>query len=187
MVQPENPDVPSLLQRVSLGDADAVGELMARYRPLVWSIVRKRVAHDAAEDVVQEVFIQLWKSAARFDPKVASEATFVSTVARRRLVDRQRRDQVRGGTEPLFEGIPDETDEFSQVDTQDEAAWAQEALERIRPEEQRVLRMAISGLSHREIAERTETPLGTVKSHARRGLERVRRLLGEPEEQEAEE
>ena len=49
MTLEKSQDEPGLLQRVSLGDADAVGELMARYRPLVWSIVRKRISHDAAE------------------------------------------------------------------------------------------------------------------------------------------
>ncbi|MCB9915070.1 MAG: sigma-70 family RNA polymerase sigma factor [Planctomycetes bacterium] len=170
---------PGLLQRVAAGDGAAVDELLARYRPLVWSIVRGRVPHDAAEDVVQEVFIQLWKSAERFDPALASEATFVGMIARRRLVDRQRRDDARPSAELLPEDLPQDELPQDAVELRDEAEWAERALERIRPEERAVLRMSLSGLSHREIARRTDTPLGTVKSQARRGLERVRRLLEE--------
>ena len=174
-----------LLQRVALGDVEAVEALLDRYKPLVWSIVRGKVSHDAAEDVVQEVFIQLWRSAERFDPEAGTEATFISTIARRRLVDRQRRDSTRSTEELVPEVLPESPSsraELEQVEIQDEAAWAEQAMEQIRPEERAVLRMSISGLTHREISQQTQTPLGTVKSQARRGLERVRRLLQEDED-----
>ena len=162
----------SPLMLVARGEADAVEEMLTRYRPLVWSIVKNRVPSDIAEDVVQEVFINLWKSAGRFDPSIASEATFVSMIARRRLVDRQRRERARLSPEALPEEVPSDFSDFEAVDTKDEAARAERALADIRPEEQQVLRMSISGMSHSEIARHTRTPLGTVKSHARRGLER---------------
>lgn len=165
------------LQRVARGDAGAVDELLARYRALVWSIVRKRVSPAAAEDVVQEVFIQLWQSAERFDPTRASEAAFVGMIASRRVVDRRRRDEVRGTPEALPEELPEDFSGFAEVEVRDEVARAEQALETLRPEEQRALRLSISGLSHSEIAERIQVPLGTVKSHVRRGLERVRGLL----------
>lgn len=167
----------SALERVARGDAGAVDELLLRYRPLVWSIVRKRVPSAAAEDVVQEVFIQLWKSASRFDPTRSSEAAFVGLVATRRVVDRQRRDELRGATEPLADDLRDDFAGFAEVEVRDEAARAERALAELRPEERRALRLSLSGLSHGEIAERTATPLGTVKSHVRRSLERVRGLL----------
>lgn len=173
---------PSALQRVAQGDPGAIDELLARYRPLVWSIVRDRVPHDVAEDVVQEVFIQLWKSADRFDSSIASEATFVGMIARRRLVDRQRREERRTTPEALPEEVPSDHEGPDPVEVRDEAERAARALARIRPEERRVLRMSISGLSHSEIARRTSQPLGTVKSHARRGLERVRKLLAQEDE-----
>lgn len=178
----EDPSAASLplLQRVARGEARAVECLLDRYRPLVWSIVRGKVPYDAAEDVVQEVFIQLWKSADRFDPASGTEATFISTIAHRRLIDRQRRD-ARRATEALeaeaLPASPQGGEGLRNVELRDEAAWAEGALDHIRPEERAVLRMSISGLTHREIAEQTETPLGTVKSQARRGLERVRKLL----------
>ena len=169
-----------LLVRIARGEAAAVEQLLERYRPFVWSLVRNRVPHDAAEDVVQEVFIHLWKSADRFDPDIASERSFVAMIARRRLTDRLRGESAGFGSEPLLDEPPGgESDELERVEIEDEATWAEQAVNRLRPEEQQVLRMSVSGLTHREIAARTSTPLGTVKSHARRGLERVRRLLGE--------
>lgn len=182
MTQAPSPSSNDLLTRVAGGEAAAVDELLARYRPLVWSIVRGRVPHESAEDVVQEVFIQLWKSAERFDPEKGSEVTFVSTIAHRRLIDRQRSEEVRGGTEPIPESFVAEEQGMAAVETKDEAEHAERALSLLRPEQQEVLRMSISGLSHREIARQTKAPLGTVKSHARRGLERVRRLLEESDE-----
>ncbi len=175
-----NPSSTSLLLSVAKGEPNSVDLFMDKYRPLVWSIVRGRVPNDAAEDVVQEVFIQLWKSAARFDPTRASESTYVGMIARRRLIDRQRRDDARGSAEEIPEELPSDVNPVEAIELTDEAAHAQRALTKIRPEEQEVLRMSISGLSHREIARRTETPLGTVKSHARRGLDRLRKILEEP-------
>jgi RNA polymerase sigma-70 factor (ECF subfamily) len=171
----------SPLQRVAAGDPGAVDELLARYRPLVWSIVRKGVPPSHAEDVVQEVFIHLWKNAARFDPALSSEATFVGMIATRRVIDRRRRDEVRGAPEELSEELPADFAGFAEVEVRDERERAERALSSIRPEEQRILRMSFTGLTHAEIAARTQVPLGTVKSHARRGLERVRNLLARGE------
>lgn len=172
---------PTLLERVARGDRAAVPALLDRYGPLVWSIARRQVEASAAEDLVQEVFIQIWKSAERYDPERASEATFITTIARRRVIDHRR----RVGRRPDVEEIQEDdagTDDgaLEAVELADEARVAAEALEELRPEQRRVLRLAIvEGLTHTQIAEVTSMPLGTVKSHARRGLERVRALLEE--------
>src|SRR5437016_3201627 len=80
-----------LLPRVAAGDAPAVEQCLDRYGGLIWSIALRFSASRAdAEDAVQEVFIDLWKSAARFDRVRAAEATFVAMIARRRLIDRKR-------------------------------------------------------------------------------------------------
>src|SRR5689334_2870619 len=100
---------PSLLARVAAGDAAAVRECIAQYGGLVWSIARRFELSDA-EDAVQEIFLDLWKSAARFDPSIASEATFIAMIARRRLIDRRRTRRRRPTTEQLPEvpSIPDQ-------------------------------------------------------------------------------
>jgi len=170
----------TLLERVAAGDRSAVPALLDQYGPLVWSIARKQVGAAAAEDAVQEVFIEVWKHAGRFDPEVASEATYIATIARRRIIDQRRRIGRRPEVEEIEEQTPTTDDALEEVELVDEARVAQEALARLRPEQREVLKLAIfDGLTHTEIAAKTSLPLGTVKSHARRGLERVRTLLRE--------
>jgi RNA polymerase sigma-70 factor (ECF subfamily) len=172
----------SLLQSVSTGDPDAVRACIDRFGALVWSLSRRfSPSPSDAEDAAQEIFVELWKSAGRFDPTVASEATFVAMIARRRLVDRQRRRQRRLDTEPLPE-LPPAAEEGSSPSGERaaEATLAARAVAQLRPEQQKVLLLATyHGLSHEEIASATGMPLGTVKAHARRGLIKVRELLSD--------
>jgi len=171
----------ALLTRVAGGDPGAVRDCIARYGGLVWSIARRFEGHDA-EDAVQEIFLDLWKSAARFDPRIASEPAFVAMIARRRLIDRRRTQRRRPATETI-DSEPAIADAGRGPDSCAEASQAARALDRLRPEQRRVLVLATHGLSHGEIAERTGMPLGTVKAHARRGLQSIRAaLLGVQEE-----
>lgn len=177
---------PSLLERVAAGDKNAVPALLDRYGPLVWSIASKQVGAEAAEDVAQETFVQIWKSAGRYDPSRASEATFITTIVRRRIIDYRRKVGRRPEVEDLEIESPSEPDAgLEAVDVGDEARIAVEALSQLKPDQQRVLKLAIvEGLTHTQIAGLIKMPLGTVKSHARRGLERVRALLMERREAE---
>src|SRR5262252_1163156 len=94
----------SLLARVGAGDASAVRECLQRFGGLVWSLARRFSSSPSdAEDAVQEIFVDLWRSAKKYDPRAASEATFVAMIARRRLIDRLRSRQ-RRKEEPLGEG-----------------------------------------------------------------------------------
>ena len=89
---------PPILPRVAAGEPTALAECMERYGGLVWSIALRLTGSRAdAEDAIQEIFIDLWKSAARFDGAVASEKAFVAMIARRRLIDRRRRHRESGG------------------------------------------------------------------------------------------
>jgi RNA polymerase sigma factor (sigma-70 family) len=169
------PDL-ALLTRVAGGDPGAVRDCLARYGGLVWSIARRFEGADA-EDAVQEIFLDLWRSAARFDPQIASEPAFIAMIARRRP----------GARPPTTETIASEpaiADHARGPDSCAEASQAARALDRLRPEQRHVLVLATChGLSHGEIAERTGMPLGTVKAHARRGLQSIRAaLLGVQEE-----
>jgi RNA polymerase sigma-70 factor (ECF subfamily) len=129
------------------------------------------------------VFIALWRSAARFDPSKGSETTFVGTIARRRVVDRLRRRMSR----PETEQIPDEVLEADMppvsrsLEINEEAGRARRALETLPEQRRKVLEMAVlEGETHVSIAQSTGIPLGTVKTHVRRGLIRLREMLGEP-------
>lgn len=166
-----------LLQRVAAGDPVAVRACLAEFGGLVWSLAR-RLSPSAsdAEDAVQEIFLDLWKSAARFDPSAASEVTFVAMIARRRLIDRRRRVQRRPVTESMPDISPGANDPRGELCA--EAAMAAKAMATLRPEQKQVLVLAtFHGLSHEEIAAQLGMPLGTVKAHARRGLLRVREVL----------
>lgn len=169
-----------LLPRVARGEADAVQACIARYGPLVWSLA-KRLSRDATalEDLVQEIFIQIWKSAERFDPALASEPTFIALIARRRVIDRQRQVARTPQPEPIEEdSASHEEPGYSDVDMGDEARRAHEVLSRLKPEHRRLILMSVvDGLTHQEIATSTGIPLGTVKSQIRRGLEQTAQAL----------
>jgi RNA polymerase sigma-70 factor (ECF subfamily) len=177
MQAPDRPPAPPpVLGRVAAGDAVAIRECLARYGGLVWSIARRFDQVDA-EDAVQEIFLDLWKSAARFDETVASETAFVAMIARRRLIDRRRMRRRRPTTEQLPD-IPVHVDPAASPATCAEAHQAAKALDALRPEQRQVLVLSTChGLSHGEIAEATGMPLGTVKAHARRGLLSIRAAL----------
>lgn len=176
------PGAPSLLARIAAGDRAAVGECLAQYGGLVWSIAKRFEPADA-EDAVQEIFLDLWKSAGRYDASLGSEATFIATITRRRLIDRRRSRRRRpAATEQINEvGLEDPG---AQPDATADAAKAAKALGQLRPEQRQVLVLSTChGLSHGEIAAQTGMPLGTVKAHARRGLMSIRAaLLGVQEE-----
>lgn len=167
---------PPLLGRVATGDAEAVRQCVERYGDLLWTLARRHSPSDAeAEDAVQEIFLELWKSAARFDAARGAEVTFVAMVARRRLIDR-RRARMRRGEAPLEQAPMPSVAPPQEVAA--EATRVTRALEQLRPEQRNLLWMsAYQGLSHDEIAASTGMPLGTVKAHLRRGLLRLRELF----------
>jgi RNA polymerase sigma-70 factor (ECF subfamily) len=169
-----------LLPRIAAGDRTAAEQCIQRYGPLVWGIARRFFSDTRdAEDAIQEVFMTLWANAAAFDPTRAKESTFVALVARRRFIDARRRTQRRPTTEPL------QVEHVSWEPKQDTAAdqgHLTAALEQLRPEVREILLLSAGrGLTHAEIAERLGLPLGTVKSHARRGLFRLREILSSRE------
>jgi len=176
----------SILERIAAGDETAVQECMDVYGPLVWSLARRwtRSAADA-EDATQEIFLAIWKSAARYSPSQGSEAVFVTTITRRRLIDGLRAAGRRPATEQF-----DEESRAAWADGQADqgavavdVATARRAIEQLDPGQRDILLMGIVGsLTHSEIAEITGKPLGTVKTQMRRGLQKVRAMLDAPED-----
>lgn len=171
-----------ILADVAAGRSEAMEACIAEYGGMVWSLALKMSpSREDAEEGVQEVFIDVWRHAARFDPAVSSEATFVAMIARRRLIDRHRRRRCRplvASLETLSPMTAPVT--ANRLEIADEADRVRRCLDRLRPEERRVLELALGeGLSQAAIAERTGLPIGTVKSHARRGLIRLRLLVEE--------
>jgi RNA polymerase sigma-70 factor (ECF subfamily) len=170
----------SVLVRVAHGDPAALADCMVEYGALVRAIARRMTRTRAdAEDAVQEIFLDVWRSAGRFDPSRGSEKVFVSTIARRRLIDRIRRARASHlcDAEEALEDVrwaePGNAGEIAV-----EAERAARVVARLRPDQLRVLRMGLlEGMSHSEIARATGMPLGTVKTQMRRGLLQVRQWM----------
>ena len=171
----------AILHRINQGDKTAVQECLNKYGGLVWSLARRMSpSQEDAEDAVQEIFVDIWKNAQRFDETQSSETTFIAMIARRRLIDRLRYAKRRISTDSLEDIAAEPQNRADQeMQTSIEAKDAARALQQLRPEQRRVLQLSIvQGLSHQEISDATGIPLGTVKTHARRGLLQVREFLG---------
>ena len=171
----------AILNRIATGDATAVQDCLKTYGGLVWSLARRMLKNsEDAEDVVQEIFVDVWKNAERFDPSQSSETTFIAMIARRRIIDRIRYAARRISADSLEDVLVEPSNRADRdMQTSVEAATAAKALASLRPEQRQVLVLSIiHGLSHQEIADATGMPLGTVKTHARRGLLQAREILG---------
>ncbi len=174
-----------LMERVQHGDEAAFAELYDVLSAVVFGTV-KRVLRDPAmsEEVAQEVFVELWRTAARFDPARATVSTWAVTLARRRAVDRVRREQSQRDrierSALRRDGEVEATDDLvlASLDAQRVAR----ALAELPDDQRQVIEMAfLDGDSHAAIAERLDLPLGTVKGRVRGGLRKLSgRLGGEP-------
>jgi RNA polymerase sigma-70 factor (ECF subfamily) len=170
----------SILERVARGDQQAVRQCIDEFGGLVWAIARRMTRSRAdAEDAVQDIFIDVWRSAARYDASQGSEKVFVTTIARRRLIDRIRRGRMNAmmdGEEALEDLRFAEKGNEGEILA--EAERAAQVVARLRPDQRKVLRMGLlEGLTHSEIATATGMPLGTVKTQMRRGLIQVRQWM----------
>ena len=151
---------------------------MKKFSGLVWSLVRSKLGNSPeGEDLTQEIFVEIWKSAARFNPEAGSESVFIATIARRRIIDKLR-----------YLGRRPETEEFDETSSVGgtapeqhvsvDAAIAYEAMQTLKEDQRALILMGVvEGMTHSEIATATGKPLGTVKTQMRRGLAKVRALL----------
>jgi len=183
--KPNLSDEQPILERVAAGDQAAVGDFISRYGDLVWSLARRYLGnHMEAEDAVQEIFIEIWNNAGRYDRNVASEVAFISTITRRRLIDRLRQFNRRPGMESIDDQVGASQPAVpTTLDDDAEVAQVERVLSDMDPKHREILSMSLyEGYSHSEIAETLEMPLGTVKTRVRRGLMHVREQLKLAEE-----
>jgi RNA polymerase sigma-70 factor, ECF subfamily len=172
-----------LLLAVARGDQGAFEALYDRLAPLVHGIVR-RVVRDPAqsEEVTQEVLVEVWRTATRFDPDRGSARSWVATMAHRRAVDRVRSEQasrVRTETVGIREQGRDHDEVSEQVEQRLEYQQVREALSVLTDLQREAVELAyFQGYTYRQVAELLDTPLGTIKTRMRDGLIRLRDAMG---------
>ncbi|HEY1370293.1 MAG TPA: sigma-70 family RNA polymerase sigma factor [Gaiellaceae bacterium] len=174
----------ALVLLVARSDEVALGELYDRFGRVAYGLALRILRDEAlAEDAVQDAFLAVWRTAARFMPEKGKASSWILTLAHRRAVDLVRREE-RRRTEPL-EGVEEAPDRAA-----DETVWLRFERERVQaalrqlPDQQReALELAYyGGFTQSELAERLGQPIGTIKSRMFTGLSRLRELLEQGQE-----
>ena len=191
--QPLSPDLENiaaseceLIYRVAKQDSKALAELYQSTIARVYAVVMRVLRHAAdAEEVISDVYLQVWDKAGSFQSERGSAMAWMNTLAWSRAVDRLRKTKRESAHQSLHPDRPD--DAYMQCEElnaeQIAEAWSsgkaiQKALQGLTDIQQQVLRLAYTeDLSHQDIADALNLPLGTVKSHCRRGLAALRDVL----------
>lgn len=180
---PDRVDGADLLRRTARGDREAFSELYTAFSGPIFGTV-KRILRDPAqsEEVAQEVLVEIWRSASRFDPEKGSAAAWIMTLAHRRAVDRVRSSQASRDRDEHV-GIRDRDRPFDevaeQVETSMEHAEVRDAVAQLTDLQRESVELAYyGGHTYREVAEILGTPLGTVKTRLRDGLANLRTAMG---------
>lgn len=180
--QPRRLDDPELIEQVVLGSSEAISELYARYSPLLKALALRivRNVHDA-EEVLQEVFIYVWRKAVGYDRGRSSVSSWLAVITRSRSLDRLRQRQRVGDWEeiPTDEPAPiDLSAGFGQVLNRERGDRLREALSRLPESQREVLELAFfKGWTQKEVATKTGIPIGTVKTRTFLAIRKLRREL----------
>jgi RNA polymerase sigma-70 factor, ECF subfamily len=167
----------SLLALVQKGEEAAMASLFDRYASIVYSIAL-RILRDpmAAEDVLQEIFMQIWRNPEGFLANRGSMAAWLAVIARNRSIDILRRRKPNDSVEDVI--LHSKTNIAEEVERDALIAKAQSIIHSLPTDQRKTLEMAFfDGLTHTEIAEMTGDPLGTVKTRIRAGLISLRKAM----------
>ena len=166
-----------LLDKVGRGDEQAMATLFDRYSKIVYSVAL-RVLRDpsSAEDVLQEIFMQVWRNPGKFVPARGTLAGWLAVVARNRSIDRLRRRRPTEQVEEMMLAAPGNLADEAERNFMMEKARI--VIRELPPEQRKTLEMAFfEGLTHSEIAQQTGDPLGTVKTRIRSALLTLRKAF----------
>ena len=172
-----------LMQYVRKADPAAFEVLYDRHSGVAFSLAYRIVGTRAqAEDVVQEAFLSIWRSGARYDRARGSVRTWVLGIVHNRAIDGLRRATVHDKRRASDEGIEERFEANERTDVEvarrEEAGTVRTAMDTLPPEQSQVIELAyFGGFTHSEIAEMLEMPIGTVKGRMRLGLEKMRGAL----------
>ena len=185
---PSREDAPGdeeLMRQVAEGSAEALGLLHHRFARLIFGLALPTLDRAAAEDLVQEVFLAVWRNAGRFDPERGTVRSWVLQIAHFRLLNELRRQSRQPEIVPDPEGLT-----LAGFPANDpgpaEATWQQHrravlksALDELPPPQREALGLAfLDDLTHEQVAAELGLPLGTAKTRIRAGLQRLRSTLG---------
>jgi len=177
------PSPEELLERVATGDREAFAALYDLTAPRVLGLIKRLLKdHSQSEEVTQEVFLEIWQTATRFDPARGGASSWMLTMAHRRAVDRVRASQSSRDRDTKI-GIRDFETEYDGVTEQVEIRIEHERVERALGRLTELQRQAVQlayygGYSHSEVSELLHVPIGTVKTRLRDGMIRLRDELG---------
>lgn len=172
-----------LLREVAKGSRQAFDELYDRFAGQIYGVVRKVLRDPArSEEVTQEIFVEIWRTASRFDADLGSASTWIFTMAHRRAIDRVRSVQSSRDREQHV-GVQNRTRAFDEVteevETRLEHRQVRDALDRLTELQREAVELAYyGGYTYREVAGLLGAPVGTVKTRIRDGLIRLRDALG---------
>ncbi len=175
-----------LMRRIGQGDRRSFEELYDRFSGVLFSTAYRVLNNqEAAEDVLQDVFIQIWEKAPLYDPTRGKPMTWAVTLTRNKSIDRlrstQRRNRLQDDVEresQTFEQFDDRSS-FDAVASGERGALVREAIQKLSKDQREAIELAFfSSLTQTEIAERLDVPLGTVKARIRRGMMKLKDLLG---------
>ena len=172
-----------LMQLVRRNDARAFEVVYDRHAGAAFSLAYRMVGRgNVAEDVVQEAFLSIWRSGARYERARGSVRTWVLGIVHHRAIDQLRRTSVHAKRRASDEGIEERIESRERTDTEvarrEEADTIRSAMDSLPAEQSHVIELAyFGGFTHTEIAEMLEAPVGTVKGRMRLGLEKLRNRL----------
>ncbi|HSE25383.1 MAG TPA: sigma-70 family RNA polymerase sigma factor [Pyrinomonadaceae bacterium] len=183
-MQPEEAQIDdvALLKAIAGKDEKAVSQLYDRYRVVLFGLlVRILNNREEAEDVLQELFLQVWHRAGDYDPNRGRPFTWLVTLARSRAIDRLRSvaSRERVANESAREVTEEVSDAVADAVRSEQRGIVTSALSQLPEEQQKALVLAyFDGLTQSEIADRLGAPLGTVKTRMRAGMMKLREVLG---------
>lgn len=187
MSSPEIAELNDALLRSAAGDKQAFSVVYDSLSPTVFSVILSVVKNQAlAEEVAQDVFVEAWRKAQQFDPQRGNARTWIARIAHARAVDRLRahiasmeRDDRDAAMDKVSYVIDVESDALANVESQRLHRAVKEIGE---PHSTAVALAFFGGLSHTELAELTDVPLGTAKTRVRDGIRKLQRVLGQEEQ-----
>lgn len=180
--QAEADELASLLAAVALHDRQAFRRLYERTSAGLYAVALRILDRDSwAQDVLQDAFIKVWNSAGGYRPDLATPKTWMTTIVRNQALDllRKHRHEVRqADPQAIVEEVDEAPLPLEQLAHSEQGRRLSACLDGLKPEQRQIIALAyFKGLTHDELASRTNQPLGTVKTWIRRGLEQLKRCL----------